>query len=493
MEESADITIETTASDPATANTASARPSVEKRPWSVLIFLGGENNLSDEMIFAIKAMKSSVDLPAKGAEKAKFKFHAAVQFAAEYSLLSSPIRLALRPGDYDGSTHADYVKTCPDDRAPSWPGDGSYAFELIDFLYWGITHYPADKYFVILSGHGKGVESNFLIKDSVPPESLTIKQLRHVLDHEDVRDALYNVGKDRIDIVGFDSCLMSMVEVCYELRTSTRLLVASQGSEANLGWPYKAMFQHLQEDYNARPDNLAKSVVDATIKYYVDFSIIANSSADLSVSDLTAEKMTPLVSAIDELAKSLLAKLPVIPGESTIEKDELLRTLIFAHWYAQTYYDDQYTDIADFCDLLRHNLNIKSFGEIIRACEKVIKAIQSNFVIYNCYTGPMYQYSTGVSIYFPWAQIYPLYESGTLSLEFLKHTHWLKFIQRYIKVTQRPAKLGHEIPKHVHLYRSKDDFPRTRGLDDLSLRAKNPAQKWNVPDCIWKYVKEHLS
>ncbi|HXI74531.1 MAG TPA: clostripain-related cysteine peptidase, partial [Pyrinomonadaceae bacterium] len=364
----------------------------------------------------------------------------------------------------------------------------------VDFLHWGITHYPADKYFVILSGHGNGVESNFLIKDSVPPQSLTIKQLRTVLEHDDVKKALDKVNhKKKIDIVGFDSCLMSMIEVGYELRDSVNLLVASQGSEANLGWPYKAMFEHLQADQTARPDDLARSVVDATVKYYVDFSIIANSSADISVSDLAEEKIKELVAAIDELAKALLDKFPAKPDESTIENDNLLRTVIFAHWYAQTYYNDQYTDIADFCDVLRRNLNPESFGGIIGACDRVIKAIENNFVIHNCYTGPMYQYSNGVSIYFPWAQIYPLYENATPSLDFIRHTHWLRFIRTYIKVTQRPGKPGNKPKEKVRIFRSKDNFPRTRGADDPSLRAKNPAQKWNVPACIWEYVKAQLS
>lgn len=508
MEESTNITTENSDSDPVTENMVLKPRPVEKRPWSVLIFLGGENNLSDEMIYAIKDMKSSVDVPLRAAGKEDFKFHAAVQFAAEYSLLSSPIRFALRPGDFDGTTHADYVETYESDRAPSWPGDGSYLYELIDFLYWGITHYPAEKYCVILSGHGKGVESNFLIKDSVPPQSLTIKQLREVVDHDDVWEALRCVEKtDTIDILGFDSCLMSMVEVCYELHNNAKLLVGSQGSEANLGWPYKAVFEYLQGNFCADPADLAMAVVDAAVTYYLDFSIIANSSADLSVADLDGNKMKELVVAIDGLAQALLAKLPVPhkseeseePAESekseeyNIEKNALLRALIFAHWYAQTYYSDQYTDLADFCTVLSSNLDPKSFEEIIVACQKVIGAIQGNFIIHHCYTGPMYQYSNGVSIYFPWSQIYPLYEKAKPSLDFLKHTHWLKFIQRYVKVTQRPPKPGQEMGKHVRLHRSKDDFPRTRGLDDPAMRAKNPAQTWNVPDCFPDSDKARLT
>ncbi|MCU1264537.1 MAG: putative peptidase [Acidobacteria bacterium] len=465
-------------------------------PWTVLTFLGGENNLSDEMVLSIKAMKNSVIVPPRSAGKVKFHFNALVQFEAEYSALLAPVRFELKPGDYDGSAHGDYVKTMPEDRAPCLKFCDSYVCELVDFLYWGIKKYPAQKYFVIFSGHGNGVQSSFLQKDTVPPQSLTIKQLREVLEHPDVKDALKSVGKDQIDIIGFDSCLMSMVEVCYELRHDAQLLVGSEGNEANLGWPYKAIFEYLQVERNPSLEDLAVTTVNSMVMYYADYSIIANSSADLAVCDLRGDKIEKLTKNIDNLGRVMMKHLPKDTSGDTIEKDGFLQALIFAHWYAQTYSNDQYADLADFCDVLSRHLT-SQFSDVVTACKRVQEGIKSeavtDFVIHSCYTGPMYQYSNGVSIYFPWSEIYPPYHDSRPQLDFLKDTCWLDFLRAYVKKTQRPKKPGgHDIGDKMNKFRDRDSFPRSRGTDDPSLRGKNPAHEWDAPDCLWGYFETLL-
>jgi hypothetical protein len=104
----------------------------------------------------------------------------------------------------------------------------------------------------------------------------------------------------------------------------------------------------------------------------------------------------------------------------------------------------------------------------------------------------MYQYSKGVSIYFPWSEIYQPYRDRDYLLDFLKDTCWLKFIKAYIEKTQRPRNPGHDFEGQTEKFRVKDDFPRTKGSDDLAVRAKNPPHKWDVPDCLWSYFETLL-
>src|SRR5258707_10632241 len=89
----------------------------EKKEWAVLVYLGGENNLLDEMVFAIKEMKSSVPTPPdeirRRTPRPEFKFNALVQFAAEEpsyptSALKVPRRFILKPWDIDGELNKDY-------------------------------------------------------------------------------------------------------------------------------------------------------------------------------------------------------------------------------------------------------------------------------------------------------------------------------------------------------------------------------------------------
>ena len=41
---------------------------------------------------------------------------------------------------------------------------------LFDFISWTQEHYPADRYMVILAGHGAGTEEDFLMSDENPGE-----------------------------------------------------------------------------------------------------------------------------------------------------------------------------------------------------------------------------------------------------------------------------------------------------------------------------------
>ena len=91
---------------------------------------------------------------------------------------------------------------------------------LFNFISWTKEHYRAEHYMVVLAGHGAGTEEDFLLKDDSPRNSLSIPALREVF--EEVKKYL----KINIDILGMDVCLMSMVEICYELNGLVEYLVS---------------------------------------------------------------------------------------------------------------------------------------------------------------------------------------------------------------------------------------------------------------------------
>jgi hypothetical protein len=477
----------------------------EPKEWTVLVYLGGENNLFDEMVFAIKAMKSSIEPPEQGNQnnpETEFNFHALVQFAAEEASNPSstpkpPIRLILTPGDIDGMLKKNLVKAPPtDDLGQSQKpyATNDYEKELIEFLVWGITTGRARHYLLIFSGHGLGIESDFLSKDSTPVQSLTVKEFGRILRDPCVKDALALMPGRTIDILGLDSCLMNMAEVGYELRNEVSIMIASQGSESNLGWPYKSIFKRLHSHPGAAPEDLAKNIVDKFVAYYDDFACVANNSADVSACRLHAY-MDELKNEVDGLATALLKHMELEYGKYDKKSrkwdpggSEFARSLIFAHWYAQTYHFDQYADIQDLCDVLGENLPDDDYYEDVRRrCKRVIEAV-SACVIYpeaRRYTGPLYQYSNGISIYFPWSDIYKPYSTNVEEekLDFLKDGAWLGFIKAYVNFTRRPPKLKDRDWKYID-FGTKDSPPHSKGVDDPSTRAKNPPSIWGAPTYV---------
>jgi hypothetical protein len=486
------------------------------KDWAVLVYLGGENNLYDEMVFAIKEMKSSVPtrtLPGIPQPPSAFNFNALVQFAAEEpaypsSALRTPRRFILKPGDTDGELCKDYDEPCVSypGQAPRSYREESYKEELIDFLVWGIEKGRAEHYLIIFSGHGRGIESDFLSRDSIPPESLTVKAFAEILKHPRVKRALKEVNptKHTIDILGLDTCLMSMAEVGYELRNDVDIMVSSQGSEANLGWPYKSIFTYLQNELQPQerenlprqvdPQDLAREIVNRFALYYDDFAAAADASSDLAACQLQGEDdyMHRLKCEVDTLAEALAERIEdhmnVPYGDEEYRwdpaYDEFAKSLIFAHWYAQTYYYDQYVDLQDLCTLLEENLpRGEEFDYIRECCHRVIGAVEASVIApaKRGYSGPLYQYSNGLSIYLPWGMVFKLYDYPPEGerLDFLRGGAWLKFVHQYIEFTRRPPRKPTEVSltKYVE---HKDSPPHSKGGDDPSERAKNPPTKWWV-------------
>ena len=81
---------------------------------------------------------------------------------------------------------------------------------LSDFLSWGISEFPAKKYAIIFWGHGSGIHGfgkdiNF-INDALSPSELLNSFYRNL-----------NVTGVNFELIGFDSCLMSSLEVASKL------------------------------------------------------------------------------------------------------------------------------------------------------------------------------------------------------------------------------------------------------------------------------------
>jgi phage tail protein X len=118
---------------------------------------------------------------------------------------------------------------------------------LVDFVEWGAQHYPASKYALVLWDHGDGwrragaerlLRTKSVCFDYTDFDDLSSRELREALE-----DIEASVGE--MDLIGFDACLMGMVEVAYEVRAHGDIMVASERSEPASGWPYDDVLAEL--------------------------------------------------------------------------------------------------------------------------------------------------------------------------------------------------------------------------------------------------------
>jgi hypothetical protein len=74
-----------------------------------------------------------------------------------------------------------------------------------------------------------------------------------------------------MDVIGFDACLMSMLETAYAFRRSASLLVSSEELEPGAGWDYVPIIRSLVSQPKISSVELSKLIVAAYKDRYGDF------------------------------------------------------------------------------------------------------------------------------------------------------------------------------------------------------------------------------
>ena len=182
---------------------------------------------------------------------------------------------------------------------------------LASFLTWGAEAYPADRYELIFWDHGGGVTGGFGYDEYFEDDWLTLS---------DIGDALKLSGVE-FDMVGFDACLMSTIEVAYMLKPYAEYLVASEEYIPAEGWYYTDWLTDLGQNPQMEGDQIGVAIVDDYAAYYeadgtweytlsvVDLNIIGRLYKALSdymeeTSDLLTQKQFTEISSARAQAKA---------------------------------------------------------------------------------------------------------------------------------------------------------------------------------------------
>jgi hypothetical protein len=380
-----------------------------ERRVSFAVYLAGDNNLSEEMVWSLQEMKAASREPL-----ARERIDIAALFDPQGG----------EPRRYDFTLSVEELVRPPTEETT----------ELLARLLAGMAE---GRRMLVLSGHGSGAVRDFL-SDEKPASSLSIPRLGKILEGAS------------IEILGLDSCQMSTVEVGYEVRGSVSHLVASEGPVLNAGWPYRQVLASVAEHAAGSSGEIARAVADSYIRFYRDYEI-AGVSTDIAVCDLS--KVGLVAEAVGELARVMTAPLSELAAgglEEAIEIQELTPAasktdaaravrdaIVLAHWSAQSFKCDRYTDLHDFARQLQRFSAGRSgpgLDEIRNASRRVLDAVDA-VVSSSGTTGAELQHSHGLSIYFPWSfrDFFPEYRN----LRFADETGWAKFLEVYLRATQR--------------------------------------------------------
>ena len=443
-----------------------------KKDWVVMIYMASDNDLGDESIWALTEI---------GKAKLGNKMGVAVLFDSGVQEVPTQVfkyGLGTPPPNFPEAINPLPKNTFNQTKKEKSASDPQ---ELQRFIKETMAAHHAEHYMLILSGHGSGAVGDFL-KGGANFTGMSIPSL------SDAIKKATNEGKEGkekyIDVLGMDSCLMSMVEVCFQLPSTVKYLVGSEGFDPTTGWPYQQILQKLAKETPLEPLQAAQTIVKEYIAYYTDY-IIAGTSVDMALCDLSESKKNELNSAIKALGQELT---------NALENPEIRDEIILAHWKAQSYKRETYTDLWDFCDLLQDRFEQ---GIIYELCERVKEAIEDLTCNSALYYGPDFQHSHGLSIYFPWREFEEeLGEYAKLDFAGKKEPGWGGFLKSYVDATQR-EKRGQKregkkqeplVPAGVKV--EEISLTPTMGADvtmmihkggEFSNKYNNPPYKYNNP------------
>lgn len=136
--------------------------------------------------------------------------------------------------------------------------DMTDAQTLKEFLLFCVQEAPADRYMLLLWGHGRGPVIGYGQDDFQGFHSaMTLTALADA-----VREASEEGGFS-IELIGFDACLMGCVETVNALRGCCAYLAVSEDYAPAYGWQYTRIFDALSEYPSIPIEQFAQVIVDA--------------------------------------------------------------------------------------------------------------------------------------------------------------------------------------------------------------------------------------
>jgi hypothetical protein len=269
--------------------------------WTVLVYLNGDNSLSEDAVEDLQEMAAAGWSPS--------------------------IRVVVLLDTLDGETVE--LVLGPEGFEPvDEPGEldlGDWRV-LRDFAVRGVETHPAKRYALIVWNHGDGwdkpappLSKSFSSDDSGAAGSISVAggELTAALD------PVVEAAGRPLDLLGMDMCLLGMWEVAVAAEGAAEILVASEENEPADGWDYTGLLAQLNDAPETEGAALAAGIVE---RYH---------GADAENSTLSAVAL-PALPAVSDAVASLAMVLAGAPEQWAQVEEARVGTQRFDDDYSKT-------------------------------------------------------------------------------------------------------------------------------------------------------------
>ncbi len=336
-----------------------AQMSVSKTNWGILLFMIADNNLED---FAWEDYQETLN--------------------------TNPDVFVI--SILDTTNYGDYIRVMDENgewvNAPiSSPGGGDintgdpvWLSAALSFLYGVESNYKG----LILWDHGSAwmYDSQVMSDDEPQPRIIGYDETSEDgLSIAEVREAIEDAfGSEKLDFLGMDACLMSSLEVAYELRNNARYFMASAFTEPGTGWDY-SFLSYISSTTD--PIMLGKLVIDGYFSS-TDEQPLSLAMWDMSEIYNVAQAVSSLGFRLVDLMDDYLAN----------------RILGYLDYDVVHYGEGDYYSLVDIWDFAKAISNGESDPQLIQRANQVLSSLNSA-LIYGKMSPNLG--SIGMSVFFP--------------------------------------------------------------------------------------------
>ena len=289
---------------------------------------------------------------------------------------------------------------------------------LTDFVNWAISQFPAQYYALVLWNHGGGwwprqlppPPRGIVWDDTSGGDFLTTKELAQALG-----------GVPHLHVLGFDACLMQMLEVLYEVRAEADVVVGSEELEPGTGWDY---------------DEILNSIDAATTPAGLGQAIVQENEGDVdTISAFDAAAIADVAAKASDFASKLLSEYDDFCPQIHTARDQ---TQKFDFDNNGIDNHDEYIDLYHFADRIYANVNDNAVRNAAQALKASIEAARIAH-----WHDAQHSNAEGLSIYLPHEDAVPGWHSdyAPANLAFLGATQWDEFVQQFIQGCVPPCSI----------------------------------------------------
>jgi hypothetical protein len=427
-----------------------------RKKWTLMFYFAGDNTLDTGMIRLLKDLKEAgwhEDV------NVIVQFDPSTAGVPAYTLEINRHQPRQPPGHpLFGSVLADAL---PPDEAPDISDQTNAGNALKKFLGFCAACYPAERYMLFLVGHGLPVAGLLMLRDENPPSHVTVPKLGSVLKN------IPRNSKDEpcLELVSFHSCSISALEVAYQMQGRANYLLASQSSSFMGSWPYERMLRRFFQAVNDGTDGDVCALAEDFHSYCTEHNEdMAQIGFPFEVTLCDLRQLPKLRKPLERLVSALVTQMTAGMDGCRLGAS-VTDLIVHAHWEAQSYWGEWYTDLSDFCAVLKRKCKqqreflaqwghpqeeVKTvLSHIEKACAGVVDVLSNDseeaerIIRRAHFVGPDFQYSHGLSVYFPWAEperadiLADYRDKYKLVKEFKPGASWLDFLVTYFDATMR--------------------------------------------------------